>query len=53
MKDDSSAFGFDKHADKRDRKRAKAEKARLMRGNRSVFEIQNAIVKRANQARKK
>lgn len=51
MKNDGSEYGFDKHADKRDRARNKREKSKAMRGNRSVFIIQNAIGKRAKKAK--
>lgn len=53
MKNIGGEFGHDRHADKRDRKRDKRVKSSLMRGNRSVFEIQKAIVKRGRQAREK
>ena len=41
----------DRHANARDRKRERAKEAKVMRGNRSVFEIQKAIVKRGRKAR--
>jgi hypothetical protein len=41
----------DRHARARDKKREKREQDRRMRGNRSVFEIQKAVVKRAKKAR--
>lgn len=42
---------FDRHASQRDKKREKRVIDRLMRGNRSVFEIQKAIVKRGKKAK--
>jgi hypothetical protein len=53
MKDNDGAFGFDKHADKRDRLRDKRRKDKAMRGDRKVFIIQEMLGKRAKQAREK
>lgn len=50
MKDYNRADG-DRHANQRDKKRDKRMQQRLMRGNRSVFEIQKAIVKRGKEAK--
>lgn len=41
----------DRHANARDRKAKRAKTNKVMRGNRSVFEIQKAIVKRGREAR--
>lgn len=41
----------DRHANARDRKRKRAIEKKAMRGNRSVFEIQKAIVKRSREAK--
>jgi hypothetical protein len=41
----------DRHANARDRKRDKSRHQDAMRGKRSVFEVQKAIVKRGRQAR--
>lgn len=42
----SKSTTTDRHANARDRKRERAMEQKTMRGNRSVFEIQKAIVKR-------
>ena len=41
----------DRHANARDRKYAAKLREKTMRGNRSVFEIQKAIVKRGKAAK--
>lgn len=41
----------DRHANQRDRKLAKRKDSDALRGKRSVFEIQKAIVKRARKAK--
>jgi hypothetical protein len=46
MNDYSQYQSADRHASQRDRKRAKREQDARMRGNRSVFEMQKAQVKR-------
>jgi hypothetical protein len=43
-------MNVDRHATARDRKAAAAKTGKLMRGNRSVFAIQNSILKRAAKA---
>ena len=53
MKSIGGEGGYDRHANQRDRKRDKRQRDKLMRGNRSVFEIQKAIVKRGREAREK
>ena len=50
MKDYSSYS--DEHASYRDKKREKKLTEKLMRGNRSVFEMEKSIVKRSKQTRK-
>lgn len=46
---DFSHYQGDKHANARDRKRARREIDGRMRGNRSVFEIEKAILKRSQR----
>lgn len=41
----------DRHANARDRKREKARTSKAMRGNRSVFVIQDTIIKRGKAAK--
>lgn len=43
----------DAHAKAREIKRVKRERARRMRGNRDVYEIQKAMIKRARDARER
>ena len=43
----------DKHASNRDKKLEKRVTQKLMRGNRSVFEMEKSIVKRGKKTREK
>lgn len=51
-KDYSHYQDADGHANSRDRKNKRKHQDRLMRGNRSVFEIQKAQAKRDRNTRK-
>jgi hypothetical protein len=53
MKDFNKDTSVDRHANQRDKKRERRQTNKLMRGNRSVFEIQKAIEKRGREARER
>jgi hypothetical protein len=42
----------DRHSTYRDRKLEKRSRQKLLRGNRSIFEVEKAIVKRGRDARR-